>query len=91
MSNSSEGRRLSISDASDVLSDPGSPAKDGSVTAPATIPEEVRSCELSGNPRERCFCVADKADMTTRNPRSPSCPITKRRNRPLLHVRYGPL
>ena len=52
MSNSSEGRRLSISDASDVLSDPGSPAKDGSVTAPATIPEEVRSCELSGNPRE---------------------------------------
>lgn len=50
MSNSSEGRRLSISDASDVLSDPGSPAKDGSVTAPATIPEEVRELATASFP-----------------------------------------
>ncbi|KAL4815887.1 cytidylyltransferase family-domain-containing protein [Aspergillus spinulosporus] len=36
----SDGRRPSISDASDAASDPGSPAKNGVVAQPATIPEE---------------------------------------------------
>ncbi|GAQ11101.1 putative phosphatidate cytidylyltransferase [Aspergillus lentulus] len=39
-SNGSENRRMSISDASDVASDPGSPSKNGNVSKPATIPEE---------------------------------------------------
>ncbi|KAL3435188.1 cytidylyltransferase family-domain-containing protein [Aspergillus tetrazonus] len=36
----SDGRRPSISDASDAASDPGSPSKNGVVAQPATIPEE---------------------------------------------------
>ncbi|KAL4990221.1 cytidylyltransferase family-domain-containing protein [Aspergillus falconensis] len=36
----SDGRRPSISDASDAASDPGSPSKNGAVAQPATIPEE---------------------------------------------------
>ncbi|KAL4750446.1 hypothetical protein BDW72DRAFT_175945 [Aspergillus terricola var. indicus] len=36
----SDGRRPSISDASDAASDPGSPSKNGAVVQPATIPEE---------------------------------------------------
>ncbi|KAL6236305.1 hypothetical protein BDW75DRAFT_207209 [Aspergillus navahoensis] len=36
----SDGRRPSISDASDAASDPGSPSRNGVVAQPATIPEE---------------------------------------------------
>ncbi|PLB45429.1 phosphatidate cytidylyltransferase [Aspergillus steynii IBT 23096] len=39
-SNGSENRRPSISDASDVVSEPGSPSKNGGVSKQATIPEE---------------------------------------------------
>ncbi|KAF4250869.1 hypothetical protein CNMCM8812_007492 [Aspergillus fumigatus] len=50
-SNGSENRRMSISDASDVASDPGSPSKNGNVSKPATIPEE--KADILGQKQEQ--------------------------------------
>ncbi|KAL4885907.1 cytidylyltransferase family-domain-containing protein [Aspergillus karnatakaensis] len=43
----SDGRRLSVSDASDAASDPGSPTRNGAVAQPATIPEEKSEAPVS--------------------------------------------